>query len=194
MLPPFPRRRAAVEVATLPLGESGATPPVGSCCRPPRPTRYCVSPTVAGCLQVPPSSSVISTPVGSAGSPSVYSTAAPHQASMSNRATTAPLRLRATLPPSGPRTARAPAEAITGRDAPLTVLGELAPRRCTHFPSFMSSRITAGTVPLPCRIGAHPPPRRGHALQAATAPAMANQPRRRKLIFMFYTCCILVHS
>jgi hypothetical protein len=54
------------------------------------PTRCCVYPPVAGCLQVPPSSLVIGTPVGSAGFHSSHSAATARCASASGRATTAP--------------------------------------------------------------------------------------------------------
>jgi hypothetical protein len=137
---------------------------------------------VAGHLQVPTSSSVISTPVGSASSPSVRSAAAPRRTSMSGRAGTTPPRPRATPPPSGPRTPGAPVEAITGRAAPLSSVSQ----RRAAAPAFDPSR---GLASPPCRVGAHPPPRRGHApAEAATEPAMANQRRRRILLFLFYTC------
>jgi hypothetical protein len=67
---------------------------------------------------------------------------------------TVPLRPSATFPPSGPRTAGAPAEAIARRAAPL--IGESAPRRRTRFPSVAWSRVAAGAVPPLCHVGARP--------------------------------------
>jgi hypothetical protein len=104
------------------------------------PTRCCVYPLVAGCLQVPPSSLVIGTPVGSAGFHSSHSAATARCASASGRATTAPPCPG--LPPVGWSVAPPPVAAHRASCLPFTCRSFAPPeqRRRHACPS-------RGTVP-----------------------------------------------
>jgi hypothetical protein len=137
-------RRAVVELTTPQLGESGAAPPVASRCRPLRSTRLAAahraltpfSVAVGGCTPLLKIELHQFARVVPAPSPPL-------------------LRLE-----HKPEVATAFKAASASRSPTEAVLGESAPRRRTAFhPSCgLASPLTQ------CRrVGAHPPPWRGHA-------------------------------